>query len=140
MDRSLKWRTIALFAMLLLCLATLAPTFISPDKLPKTWPLNKLFSSQISLGLDLQGGKHIVYNIDLDKAVDDKASEIKRDLESRLADDKFKGSVRTPSVPLGTVIVTLDDPSKLAEVKTQVEADYNDHEKTVEFETCPPGS
>ncbi|MEO8553355.1 MAG: protein translocase subunit SecD, partial [Kofleriaceae bacterium] len=140
MDRSLKWRTIALFAMLLLCLATLAPTFVSPDKLPKMWPLNKLFSSQINLGLDLQGGKHIVYNIDLDKAVDDKASEIKRSVEARLADDKFKGSVRTPSVPLGTVIVTLDDPSKLAEVKTQVEADYNDHEKTVEFETCPPGA
>jgi len=140
MDRSLKWRTIALFAMLLLCLATLAPTVISPDKLPRTWPLNKLFGSQISLGLDLQGGKHIVYNIDLDKAIDDKASEIKRSVEARLADDKFKGSVRTPSVPLGTVIVTLDDPSKLAEVKTQVEADYNDREKTVEFEPCPAGS
>src|SRR3954470_20980964 len=110
MDRSLKWRTIALFAMLLLCLATLAPTFISPDKLPKTWPLNHLFGSQISLGLDLQGGKHIVYNIALDKAVDDKASEIKRNLESRMADEKVKGSVKTPATPLGAVQVTVADP------------------------------
>ncbi|HET9992070.1 MAG TPA: protein translocase subunit SecD, partial [Kofleriaceae bacterium] len=44
------------------------------------------------------------------------------------------------SVPLGTVIVTLDDPSKLAELKTKVNSDYNDREKTVEFETCAPGS
>ncbi|MEP6864244.1 MAG: protein translocase subunit SecD [Deltaproteobacteria bacterium] len=140
MDRSLKWRTVALFAMLLLCLGTLAPSIYGRDKFPTVWPLNKLFGSEINLGLDLQGGKHIVYNIDLDKAIDDKASEIKNDITTRLADDKLKGSVRTPSVPLGTVIVTLDDPSKLDQVKTQVNSDYNDREKTVEFETCPPGS
>jgi preprotein translocase subunit SecD len=140
MDRSLKWRTVALFAMLLLCLGTLAPSIYGRDKFPTVWPLNKLFGSEINLGLDLQGGKHIVYNIDLDKAIDDKASEIKNDITARLADDKLKGSVRTPSVPLGTVIVTLDDPSKLEELKTKVNSDYNDREKTVEFQTCQPGS
>jgi protein-export membrane protein SecD len=140
MDRSLKWRTVALFAMLLLCLGTLAPSIYGRDKFPTVWPLNKLFGSEINLGLDLQGGKHIVYNIDLDKAIDDKASEIKNDITARLADDKLKGSVRTPSIPLGTVIVTLDDPSKLEELKTKVNSDYNDREKTVEFQTCQPGS
>jgi len=140
MDRSLKWRTLALFAMLVLCVCTLAPSIWGRDKFPTFWPMNKLFGSEINLGLDLQGGKHIVYNIDLDKAIDDKASEIKNDVQSRLADEKIKGVVRTPSVPLGTVIVTLEDPSKLAELKTKVNSDYNDREKTVEFETCPPGS
>ncbi|MEO6776904.1 MAG: protein translocase subunit SecD [Kofleriaceae bacterium] len=140
MDRSLKWRIGALFAMLLLCVGTLAPSIWGRDKFPTFWPLNKLFGSEINLGLDLQGGKHIVYNIDLDKAIDDKASEIKHDIESRLSDDKLKGVVRTPSVPLGSVIVTLEDPSKLAELKAQVNSDYNDREKTIEFDTCAPGS
>jgi preprotein translocase subunit SecD len=141
MDRSLKWRTIALFAMLLLCVATLAPTFMSKearDSLPKVWPLNHLFGSQITYGLDLQGGKHIVYNIALDRAVDDKASELKRDLEARLVDDKLKGSVKTPILPLGAVTVTLDDASKLAELKAKIESDYNDHEKIIDWRECSP--
>jgi len=137
MDRSLKWRTIALIGMLLFCIATLAPSFVSRDTLPMAWPLNKLFGSQISLGLDLQGGKHIVYNIALDRAVDDKASELKTDLESRLADDKLKGSVKTPASPLGSVTVTLDDASKLAELKAKITSDYNDREKTIEWRDCP---
>jgi preprotein translocase subunit SecD len=138
MDRSLKWRTIALFAMLLLCVATLAPSFVGRDKLPTVWPLNKLFGSEINYGLDLQGGKHIVYNIALDRAVDDKASEIKTDLEARLADDKIKGAVKTPILPLGAVTVTIDDASKLAELKTKIESDYNDREKTIEWRDCAP--
>jgi preprotein translocase subunit SecD len=141
MDRSLKWRTIALFAMLLLCVGTLAPTFMSKearDSLPKVWPLNHLFGSQITYGLDLQGGKHIVYNIALDRAVDDKASELKGDLEVRLADDKLKGSVKTPLLPLGGVTVTLDDASKLAELRAKIESDYNDREKIIEWRDCAP--
>ena len=61
MDRSLKWRTVGLLASIVLCLAVLAPTFI-PDKLPSWFP----FAKKINLGLDLQGGLHIVYSIDLD--------------------------------------------------------------------------
>lgn len=138
MDRSLKWRTLALVVITLLCVATLAPTFKPSLSQNQPWPLNKLFGSQINLGLDLQGGKHIVYNIALDRAVDDKASEIKNDLEGRLADDKIKGSVKTPALPLGGVTVTLDDPSKLTEVKAKIESDYNDKEKVIEWRDCSP--
>src|SRR5215471_17527851 len=109
MDRSLKWRTIALIGMVLFCLATLAPSVVDRDKLPSNWFFDKLFGSQISLGLDLQGGKHIVYNIALERAVEDKASDIKRDIDARLADDKIKGSAKTPPQPVGEVFITLDD-------------------------------
>lgn len=146
MDRSLKWRTLALLGMIVLCVATLAPTFVPAGTLPTVWPLNKLFGSQINLGLDLQGGKHIVYNIDLDKAVDDKASEIKRDLEARLSDDKIKGVVKTPgarpadasgpAIPIGAVTVILEDAAKLSEIKAKIESDYNDREKVIEWRTC----
>ncbi len=136
MDRSLKLRTLALVGMVVFCIATLAPSFIAKDSLP-SW-FQSLFSKQISMGLDLQGGKHIVYNIDLDKAVDDKASEIKRDLEARMADDKLKGSVKTPATPLGAVTVILDDGSgsKKADLKSKIDADYNDREHTIEWRDC----
>src|SRR5512132_743482 len=98
MDRSLKWRTAALVIVTLLCVGIVLPSFISRSEFPSWY--NKIFSSRMSMGLDLQGGLHLVYSIDLDKAVDDRASELKRDIESRFADDKIKGSVRTPQQPL----------------------------------------
>ncbi len=135
MDRSLKWRTFALIGLVVFCVATLAPSYFSRDTLP-SW-FHRVFSKQISLGLDLQGGKHIVYNIDLDKAVDDKASEIKGDLESRMADDKIKGTVKTPSNPLGAVTVLLDDSTRKVELRAKIASDYNEKEKTIAWRDCP---
>ncbi|HEY3805449.1 MAG TPA: protein translocase subunit SecD [Kofleriaceae bacterium] len=134
MDRSLKWRTVALFGLVVFCLATLAPSW-NRDVLPD-W-FRSIFSKQISLGLDLQGGKHIVYNIDLNKAVDDKASDIKRDLEAVMADGKIAGTVKTPSSPLGGVDVLLDGPTRLAELRSKIASDYNEKEKTIAWRDCP---
>src|SRR6476659_4218307 len=119
MDRSLKWRTVALVAILLYCGAILTPSFSASkgfvsaarDALPN-FLFKGLFGKRINLGLDLQGGLQIVYSIDLDKAIDDRASDIKRDLESRLADEKAdKSAVKTPAHPLGAVIVLAESPA-----------------------------
>src|SRR5512147_3238266 len=103
MDRSLKWRTVALLLGLVLCACFLAPTWPGSSALPSWFP----FKKKISLGLDLQGGMHIVYSIDLDRAVEDKASDIKRDLDARYIDEKIKADVKLPrassQVPLGAV-------------------------------------
>ncbi len=69
--------------------------------------------SEIRLGLDLQGGLHIVYSIDLDKAVDDQAVQVKRDLESQLEDLKLKGRVTTPRTPRGAVSLVLDNAADM---------------------------
>ena len=116
MDRSLKWRTLGLLASIVLCFAVLAPTFI-PDKLPSWF----FFDKKINLGLDLQGGLHIVYSIDLDRAVEDRAHEIKRDLDTRFADDKVKATVKTPREPVGAVTVVLEDAAKLEATKAAIQ-------------------
>jgi preprotein translocase subunit SecD len=133
MDRSLKWRTAALVIITLLCVGIVLPSFIPRSNFPSWY--NRIFSSKMSMGLDLQGGLHLVYSIDLDKAVDDRASDLKRDIESRLAEDNIKGVVRTPAQPLGAVTVTLEDGTKLAEVKNTIEKDYGDTISTID---CPP--
>lgn len=130
MDRSLKWRTLALIASCLLCVGILMPSFVDKDKLPSWFP----FAKKINLGLDLQGGLHIVYSIDLDKAVDDKASEIKRDLESRFADEKTPAVVKTPSSPIGAVVVTMTDATKRDAAKAAIDADYS---KDITGYDCP---
>jgi len=134
MDRSLKWRTIGLLFGLLLCAAVLAPTWPGAASLPSWFP----FQKKINLGLDLQGGVHIVYTIALDKAVDDKAAEIRRDLEARFIDEKVDAKVQTPAasstVPVGAVTVVLPDDKKRAELKTQLHSDYGD---TIQDRECP---
>ncbi len=122
MDRSLKWRTLALLASCVLCVGILMPSFLSKDQLPSWFPFDK----KINLGLDLQGGLHIVYSIDLDKAVDDKASDIKRDLESRFADEKTLATVKTPASPVGSVVVNLTDASKREPILAAIHNDYKD--------------
>src|SRR3954467_12330096 len=109
MDHStVRGRTIALLLACLLCVGILLPSFVDKESLPGWFP----FSKKINLGLDLQGGLHIVYSIDLDKAIDDKASEIKHDLESRFADEKTAATVKTPALPLGAVYVSITDQTK----------------------------
>ena len=132
MDRSLKWRTLVLIAGTLFCLATLAPTFM-PQQLPK-W-FSYVFKSKMSWGLDLQGGLHLVYSIDLNKAVDDRASEMKRDLETRFADDNIKATVKTPREPLGAVTVIVDDATKKDSVHATIDSDYRD---TISWLTACP--
>lgn len=131
MDRSLKWRTLALIAACLLCVGVLMPSFVDKESLPGWFP----WSKKINLGLDLQGGLHIVYSIDLDKAVDDKASEIKRDLEGRFADEKTAAVVKAPATPLGAVVVTITDAAKREPALAAINADYS--KDTTPYE-CPP--
>lgn len=122
MDRSLKWRTALLFVATVLCIAILIPSFTPRGELP-TW-FTRVFSSRMSYGLDLQGGLHLVYSIDLDKAIDDRASELKRDIESRMIDEGVKGAVKTPSMPLGAVTVLVDDAAKRPLVMSWIDKDY----------------
>jgi protein-export membrane protein SecD len=115
MDRSLKWRTFGLVAVTVLAVLMLIPTVVPSEQVP-SWFADAGFKKKIQLGLDLQGGLHIVYGIDLDKAVDDKGSDIKRELEAKMADEKIKGKVTTPINPPGAVNVILDDPKQLSRV------------------------
>jgi preprotein translocase subunit SecD len=116
MDRSLKRRTIFLVISMLLIAGALAPTFFS-DSLPSWWP----FSKKIVLGLDLQGGSHYVYRIDLDRAVADKAQKIKGNLDSRFKDDNIKATVKASSS--GAVTVVPGDPAKKEELKEIIRAE-----------------
>jgi preprotein translocase subunit SecD len=138
MERGLRWRTFLLAIITLFCIATLLPSYLSKDardSLPRFWPLNKVFGSQISLGLDLQGGKHIVYNIALDRAIDDKASELKRDLDARFLDEKLDVGVRLPA-QLGTLSLDVKNAAKRDLITSEA---LETGDGALVAETCPEG-
>lgn len=131
MDRSLKWRTIGLIGIVLVCVGILLPSVADDETLPSWFP----FSKKINLGLDLQGGSHIVYSIDLDKAVDDKAAEIKRSLETKFNEEpKVNATVKTPPTPVGAVTVIAPDAAKKADIAALLKSDYGDQ---IEERDCP---
>lgn len=103
MDRKTRWRTIFLGALTLVAVLFLLPSVVPRDRLPPWFAA--VFDKKVQLGLDLQGGAHIVYGIDLDKVVSDKAVDIARDLENQMIDRGIEGRVNTPGVPAGAVTI-----------------------------------
>jgi protein-export membrane protein SecD len=66
-------------------------------------------------------GLEVTYSLDLDAALDDRASEVRRDFEQLLADEKLTGTV---TVTLDrTITVAVEDPAQRAPVETKLHAE-----------------
>jgi preprotein translocase subunit SecD len=90
MERGFYYRVGTYSLLTLLALVVLVPTLADwthrTEKLPD-W-FKRAVTRKIALGLDLQGGLHLVYEVQVDKAVSDKADRIAGQLEEKLAKDK----------------------------------------------------
>jgi preprotein translocase subunit SecD len=82
MSKGLTWRISLIFIFLVCSLVFLAPTFIS--NLPSWWGGPFLPKDKISLGLDLQGGIHLVMEVETQKAVEGQLDIIATDVEDTL--------------------------------------------------------
>ena len=79
-SRSLTYRVVLILGLTLVAFVYLVPTFVTD--LPSFWK-SYLPSQRVHLGLDLQGGTHLVMTVDVNKAVenalDRNAEELKRE-------------------------------------------------------------
>ena len=80
MSNSLKFRGGLVLFCLLLSLFAMAPTLMR-DSLPQWW-LDTF--DPIHLGLDLQGGMHLVLGVDVDKAVESRIDTVIDQTETQL--------------------------------------------------------
>jgi len=128
MTKSLKWWGLLVLCCLLLALVSLAPTFMR-GALPGWW-LNAF--DPIHLGLDLQGGMHLVLGVDVDKAVESRLDSVVDQTESlmREKDIIFKRVERQPGE---RVVVTVYDE----EAGAQVDALMKENFPNLEAETFP---
>ncbi len=83
MSKELIWKISFVLGVLVLSLACLVPTFV--DDMPSWWPGEK-----IHLGLDLQGGVHMVLGIDAAKAVETSVNQYAEDVKEVFAKEKVK--------------------------------------------------
>ena len=86
MNRGLAWRAGAVFSSLTLSLFFLFPGMVG--ELPSWWP-GAFPSESIRLGLDLQGGIHLVLEVDTDKAVVNQVDFLSQQLKRELRDEEI---------------------------------------------------
>ena len=79
MERSWWWKALLYGALVALACLYLVPTVVPESKQPDF--IKNHFQKRIQLGLDLQGGLHLVYEVHVDKAVSDKVDRIASEIE-----------------------------------------------------------
>jgi len=128
MSSSLRWKIILLLFVTIFAGLTVAPSF---TKVPAWWQ-KYLAPAGLKLGLDLQGGMHLVLKVDLKKAIENNLDLSVQDLKEALAEKKIT-VVRTASGDARKIILTLPNTGALETVKQTITKDFPD--LAVDFQT-----
>jgi len=91
MNKSLTWRS-ALLAVVVVGAAILfLPSVKSVrDRLPDWWRSSSILGNKVNLGLDLQGGMHLVYRVETEKALRSATERMMESLKDDSADKDIK--------------------------------------------------
>jgi SecD/SecF fusion protein len=128
MNTTHKLKLAFLLSVVLLAITTVVPSFYpgTPD-----WWKKYLAPEGLRLGLDLQGGMHLVLKVNLPKAEENALEFAANDLRDALADQSIS-AVRTSSPTPGEIIFTLPNSSAVEGVRALVAADFPDIDTRVE--------
>ncbi len=86
MNLSLKWRTVLVALVAVLGVVFLVPSLLGPDAdLPRFLPKDRLH-----LGLDLQGGMHLVLEVQTEEAVKNTVERMAGELKQLLRDERVR--------------------------------------------------
>ena len=89
MKGTFKWRLVIILIVLIGALIYCFPTLATLAKEPPSWWPKFLPQDKIHLGLDLQGGMHLILEVETDKAVESNIERIKNDLKNDLKKEKI---------------------------------------------------
>jgi preprotein translocase subunit SecD len=78
--KNISWRLVLVFVVLVTAIIYILPSFK-----PALWP-----HKQINLGLDLQGGMHLVLEVDTEKAVDSTTERISQEIREQLKKKRIR--------------------------------------------------
>jgi len=125
MAKSNAWRISLILIFIFLSFLYLTPTFCT--NLP-TWWTGVLPKDKIHLGLDLQGGTHLVMEVETQKAIEGTLDLIASDLEDVLNSKNIRFK-RVARVGADLVQITLFDKGSADDVQRQVKNKYPELEQ-----------
>ncbi len=111
----LSWRLILILLVVISGIVYTLPSFY-----PALWPHKK-----INLGLDLQGGMHLVLEVDTQKAVESTVERITQEMRSLLKKEHIR-YVNLDRIDGAKISVTVSDPEAIDNFEKLLENEYED--------------
>src|SRR4051794_36944873 len=125
MERGWWWKAALYGFVTVLAVLYLIPTLVPEEKQPSF--IKAHFQKKIQLGLDLQGGLHLVYEVNVSKAVSDKVDRLSSDIEDRLRRDKGVADVtvsREDQEGRYDIVLTFKNPADQVKVDETLLREY----------------
>ncbi len=129
MNTTIKLKLASLFFVILLAIVTIVPSFYASAP---SWWKTYLAPEGLRLGLDLQGGMHLVLKVNLQRAQENTLELSANDLKDRLAEEAIS-AVQTNSADKTTIVFTLPNASAVEKVQEIISDGYED-ELDIEIE------
>src|SRR5258708_543739 len=127
MERSWWWKALLFGLVTITACLYLVPTVVPEHKQPAF--IKKYFKKRIQAGLDLQGGLHLVYEVNVDKAVASKVDRLSSDLEDRLRKDKGVTELTVNREGRDEIILIFKNPADPAKLDESI---LRDHRKSLD--------
>ncbi len=128
MNTTLKLKLAFLVSIILLSIITVVPSFYKNT--PKWWK-TYMAPEGLRLGLDLQGGMHLILKVNLQKAEENSLELAANDLKDTLSEESIS-AVRSSSPSADTIIFTLPNTSAIDQVKNLISEDFPDIDARIE--------
>jgi len=130
MNTALKLKLAFLVSVILLAFITVVPSFYKDT--PNWWK-TYMAPEGLRLGLDLQGGMHLILKVNLKKAEENSLEFAANDLKDTLSEQSIS-AVRSPSSSQSpnTVIFTLPNANAVDKVANLVKEDFPDIDAKIE--------
>ena len=116
-------RTAIIAIVALLGILFTIPSFL-PQDVRDSWP-GFLPRQTVVLGLDLQGGSHLLLQVNEDGIVSERLQSLRRDVRNTLANDNGIGNLITTDEATKSLTVELTDPTQLEAARTAIAALQN---------------
>ncbi|HAS16814.1 MAG TPA: protein translocase subunit SecD [Nitrospiraceae bacterium] len=122
MKKTLKWRVILLAGATILAILFFLPSLPGFKAFPAWWK-GILPSKPITLGLDLQGGMHIVFKVQGDKAVENSVARVANDIVEIFSEKKIN-IVSAKAENISDLVIRYSDTTKGKEIIDEIKKQY----------------
>ncbi|KKC39462.1 preprotein translocase subunit SecD/SecF [Devosia epidermidihirudinis] len=116
-------RTAIIAIVALLGVLFAIPSFL-PENVRDSWP-GFLPKQTVVLGLDLQGGSHLLLQVNQDGIVSERLQSLRRDVRNTLANQNGIGNLITTDATGHALTIELTDPTQKPAAKAAIEALQN---------------
>ncbi|WP_172122966.1 MULTISPECIES: protein translocase subunit SecD [unclassified Devosia] len=116
-------RTAIIVIVALMGILFAVPSFL-PDNVRENWP-GWLPKQTVVLGLDLQGGSHLLLQVNEQGIVSERLQSLRRDVRNVLANQNGIGNLITTDAANNSLVIELTDPSQLEAARNALQGLQN---------------